>query len=148
MQSAVTNTSNSVATQAVTTADGLTVGGIIVPIIEYITYAPIVTDVSKAIFVAIEAIQVTSVREVHGIASVSGTLQIEKLTGTTAPASGITMLTGTINLAATANTVVSGTLTGTTSTLQLAAGDRIGIVLAGTLTSLVGSIIQITFKRI
>ena len=94
------------------------------------------SDVSKAVFIADRAYVVTGVKAVFGTASASGTLNVEKLTGTTAAGSGTAMLTGTLSLSGTPNTVLSGTLTGTTATLTLAAGDRIGVVLAGTLTSL------------
>lgn len=142
------NLGSTVATQSVSTADGLTVNSVIVPVLKTITYSPIVTDVSKVIFIATEAVQLVAVREVHAVASISGTLQIEKLTSTTAPGGGTTLLTGTVSLSGTANTVATGTLTGTVPSLQLAVGDRIGIVLAGTLTSLVGSLIEIDLKRI
>lgn len=116
--------------------------------LDKVEWRPISTDVTKNIFIADAAYLVTAIREVHGTASSSGTLQIEKLTGTTAAGSGTNMMTGTINLAATANTVVSGTLTATTATLTLAVGDRIGGVLGGTLTSLAGCSIVITLQRI
>jgi len=113
-----------------------------------IEWRPISTDTTKNLFIADAAYLVTAIREVHGTASTSGTLQIEKLTGTTAAGSGTNMMTGTVSLSATANTVVSGTLTATTATLTLAAGDRIGGVLAGTLTNLAGCVIVISLQRI
>lgn len=142
------NLGSVVPTQAVSTPDGLTVAGIIVPVYKTAPVSLFVTDVSKAIYIATEAVQLVAVRVVFGIASVSGTLNIEKLTGTTVPGSGTALLTGTISLAGTANTVLSGTLSATTADLQLAAGNRIGIVLAGTLTSLVGAVVEIDLKRI
>jgi len=78
---------------------------------------------------------VLSVDVVHGTASASGTLQVEKLTGTTAKSSGTNILTGTISTAGTANTVNSGTLVTATAACELAAGDRLGLVNGGTLTS-------------
>lgn len=131
-----------------TSVDSLKVAGIIVPVTKIVTFNILVTALSQAIFIATEALQVVAVREVHGVASVSGTLNVEKLTSTTAPESGTAILTGTINLAATANTVNTGALSGTVATLQLAAGNRLGIVLAGTLTSLVGCMVQVEFKRV
>lgn len=131
----------------VTTADKLTVGGVIVPQQVYLSVPIFATDVNKTIFVATEAVQVTAVRAVYGVLAVAGTLTVEKLTGTTAPGSGTAMLTGTLDLSGTANTVLSGALTATTSTLQLAAGDRIGCVLA-TLTGLVGCSVTIVLKKI
>lgn len=132
----------------VTTADKLTVGAVIVPQTKTIVWKPIVTDLTQAIFIADEAYQVIGVNACWGVASISGTLQVEKLTGTTAPGSGTSMLTGTVSLAGTANTVTAGTLSGTVGNLQLAAGDRIGGVLGGTLTALLGATVVITLKRI
>ncbi len=133
---------------AVTTADKLTVGGVIVPQAVYVNVPLFVTDLTKSVFVATEALQVTAVKAVYGVVSLSGTMALEKLTGTTAPGSGSSMLTGALDLTTTANTVLSGTLTGTTANLQLAAGDRIGCVLGGTLTGLLGCVLTIALKRI
>lgn len=148
MDSKITNSGISVPTQAVTTADGLTVNSVIVPVVQYFSFPIFVTDLSKTIFTAVEAFQVTSVRAVFEVASVSGAITVEKLTGTTAPGGGTAMLTGTLSLVGTADAVLSGALTATTSVLQLAAGNRIGIVLSGTLTSLIGAVVTIGLKRI
>lgn len=95
--------------------------------------------IDQNVFVADRAYQLVGVREVHGTASSDGgavTLDVVKLTGTTAPASGTTMLSGTINMKGTANTVVSGGLTATAANLLLAVGDRIGFNYTGTVTAL------------
>jgi len=63
------------------------------------------------------------------------TLQVEKLTGTTAPGSGTSLLTTAFNLKSTINTVVTGVLTPTVGAIQLAAGDRLALKLSGTPTS-------------
>lgn len=102
------------------------------------------TDATRTVFVATRACRLKAVKEVHSTASTSGTLQLEKCTGTTAPGSGSSLLTGTMTLAGTANTVVSGTLVATVATITLAAGDRISIVIAGTMTNLVGGLATIT----
>jgi hypothetical protein len=70
----------------------------------------------------------------------SATADLKKCTGTTAPASGTTMLAGTIALDTTANTVTTRTLSTTNSNLLLQVGDRIGMDLSGTLTGLSGFI--------
>lgn len=106
------------------------------------------TAVTRTGLTARVAFQVTDVAIVFGTASASGTFSIEKLTGTTAPGSGTTMLTGTISTAGTANTVLVGTLTATVATLQLAVGDRIGFVFTGTETGLVGLNIMLSLKRL
>lgn len=148
MDSNIRNASGIVSTQSVTNADGLTVNGVIVPVFKTIAVPLIVTDLSKSIYIATEAVQLVAVRCVYGVVTASGTLTIEKLTGTTAPGGGTVVLTGTLDLTTTANTVLSGTLTGTTANLQLAAGNRFGIVLGGVLTGLVGGMVELDLKRI
>ena len=90
---------------------------------------------------------VTEVREVHQTASTSGTLQIEKLTRTQALDAGVNVLSATISLSATADTVVTGTLTATEADRLLARGNRLAMKDAGTLTSgaNVTVVIEITF---
>jgi hypothetical protein len=75
---------------------------------------------------------------VAGTGGGAATLDIRKCTGTQAPASGTTVLTGTFDLTTTANTVTTPALT-TGAVLSLAAGDRLACVLSGTLTSLVAN---------
>jgi len=77
---------------------------------------------------------VLGINVVHGTASTSGTVQVERLQGTEAKTTGDDLLTAAISTAGTADTVNAGTLT-TVDYLQLAAGDRLGLVNAGTLTS-------------
>jgi collagen type VII alpha len=96
------------------------------------------TDATRTVFIATRACRFKGVKAVFSTASTSGTLQVEKCTGTTAPGSGTSLLTGTVSLSGTANTVVSGTLIATVASLTLAAGDRLSIVIAGTMTNLAG----------
>jgi hypothetical protein len=100
------------------------------------------TDASRAVYIATRAVRFKAVSYMHTTGSTSGTLQIEKLTGTTAAGSGTVLLTGTMDLSATtsANTVITGTLIATVASLTLAAGDRLGIKIGGTMTSLAGAI--------
>lgn len=133
---------------AVTPADGLTVNSVIVPQTLFVSVVLNALSVTTAAFVADTTYQITGVNVVWGVASISGTFSIEKLTGTTAPGGGTGLLTGNIDLSATANTVTAGALTSTTANLQLAAGNRVGIVLGGTLTSLVGCNVTLSLKRI
>jgi hypothetical protein len=102
------------------------------------------TDATRTVFVALRACRLKAVKEVHSTASSSGTLQVEKCTGTQAPGSGTNLLTGTMTLAGTANTVVSGTLIATVASLTLAAGDRLSVVIAGTMTNLAGSRVSLS----
>lgn len=112
---------------------------------------------AQDIFVAApgQNFQVTGVTATFGTASSSGTLDVLKCTGTTAAASGTTVMTGTVSLAGTANTPVQGTLTSTTANIQLTGGpvsaptfDRLAIKLGGTLTSLADCLVQVRIKRI
>jgi hypothetical protein len=128
--------------------DGVTIGGNIAHNVEVLTIAGLAAaSVSQSVFICDAAYQLVSVKEVHGTASTSGTLMVEKCTGTTAPGSGTACLTGTVSLAGTANTVVSGTLN-TDASITFAAGDRVSLKFAGTMTNLVGCSVLLTFKRV
>lgn len=76
--------------------------------------------------------------EVHTIAgTVTPTLQIEKLAGTAATGSGTSLLMNPFNLAGTANTVQIAKLANIQNTnFNLAVGDRLGLSVSGTLTTL------------
>src|SRR5258707_14422795 len=85
--------------------------------------APIATAaVNQSFYIAPYPVEVVSFNAVWAVASTSGTIMLEKSTGTQAPASGTNVLTGTISSAGAANTVTAGTLTTTRTTLQLATG--------------------------
>lgn len=75
--------------------------------------------------------------EVHQTAgTISPTLQIEKLTGTTASGSGINLLANAFDLTVAANTVQYGKLAQiSNSNFNLAIGDRLGLVAGGTYTT-------------
>ena len=75
------------------------------------------------------------------------TLDLEKLTGTTAPDSGSAVLASTLSLKATANTVQTGTL-GTNAVRNLVAGDRLCLKDAGTLTSIANVTVLIELQII
>ncbi len=107
------------------------------------------TSASQVVFIADGYYEVVGVKEAHGVAGgAASAVTVEKLTGTTASGSGTAMLTATIALNGTANTVLSGTLVATKATLRVAAGDRIGIVLSGTLTGLANCNVSIALKRL
>lgn len=106
------------------------------------------TDATRTVFVAPYPCKVIAVKEVHSTASSSGTLTLEKCTGTVAPGSGTVLLTATMSLSDTANTVVSGIVVGTQADITLAAGDRLGVKIAGTLTSLAGSLVSIMLVQV
>lgn len=141
----------------VTTADKLTVGGVIVPqAIEVTHHAQDATAmVDQSFFVANRAYQVIAVREVHAVAEATAVtllVQVTKDTTTDAPGAGTNLLTNTTNAGfdckATANTVQVGTLTATGAALQLAVGDRLSVDYTAAATELVGVTISCTLKPI
>ena len=81
-----------------------------------------------------------AISEVHSTAGTDGgtvTLAVTKDTGTDAPGAGTTVMTGTINLKGTANTVQNATVV-TTAVATLAAGNRLATKVTGTATALAG----------
>lgn len=97
--------------------------------------APVTAANYGTFFIADRKYQVVGVRVVHGTASSSGTVTVEKLTGTQAKAAGVALLASAASTAGAANTVLSPTLTSTAADLILDAGNRLGLVNGGTLTS-------------
>lgn len=104
-------------------------------------------------FIADRAYTVQSIKENHVTASTSGTLQVGKvLAARTTDAVGDVangnkaFMSGTINLASTANTPTTGTLSGTGSDYVLAAGDKIGLSFTGTIGTYVGGCVTIILK--
>ena len=116
---------------------------------ECITVSGLVaTSTSQDLLVAPYPLQISGVSVTFGTASSSGTADLVKMTGTTAVSAGTTLLTGTMSLAGTANTPVNGTLVSTVATLQLAKGDRLGLKLGGTLTSLANCNVTVRFIKL
>lgn len=107
------------------------------------------TSVSRTV-IAIDNVSgsfvLAGVSAVFTTASSSGTLQVESASGTTALGSGTSQLSSALSLSGTANTTVNGVLIASPTVLN--AGDRLGIILAGTLTSLAGCCVTITLKRV
>ena len=99
-------------------------------------------------FTARHPMEVLWVSEVHAVAGSDGsavTLDIEKLTGTTAPGSGTSVLASTYDLKGTANTVVikeGVDLSLTGNNRQLNEQDRLALVDTGTLTAVAS--VQVT----
>lgn len=96
-------------------------------------------------FVATRACRVKAISAVFSVASTSGSMNLQKNTGTTAPGAGSQLLSGSMSLSGTANTVVNGSLVASVATLTLAAGDRISVSLGGAMTSLAQCQVSITF---
>lgn len=77
-------------------------------------------------------------------ASSSGTLQVERLQGTEAKGAGNDLLSAVIATDGTAETVNTGALITTNPEfLELAAGDRLGLVNGGTLTSMADLVVTV-----
>jgi hypothetical protein len=136
------------ATAAATLTPAETTRGRIVKIIpgELITQQILASAVSQDIFVADDNYQVVSVQAVPTVIGGSGaTITVEVLTGTQAPGAGVAQLTAALALNGTAHAVVTGTLIAAPTTMV--AGNRLGIVMAGTLTGLVGTI-TVKIKRV
>jgi hypothetical protein len=136
-------------TGAITATGGVTGQSFVVNYIGQTTEAA--TD--RVIFTAPVACQVTAAYEVHAVAAGGASaLQVTKDTGTTAPGAGTDLLTNNTNtgfdLNATANTVQTGTLTGTVASLQLAVGDRLAIDFANTIQLTAGLNVVVLLKTI
>ena len=101
---------------------------------------PVAADaVSQVAFIADRPYNVVSVQEAHSVVGGSGaTAQLYKASGTTAIGSGTAITTAAFSLTSTINTVQTGTLSATTANTVLAAGDRLGLVFAGTVTGVDG----------
>ena len=107
---------------------------------------------SQHIWIAPFACRIKSVTEIHKTAgnhSAAVTAYVEKLTGTTAVGSGVSVMSGTFNLKGTANTLQTATLAtvhprndGLSQDIFLAAGDRLALVVTGNTQTLAG--VQVT----
>lgn len=117
-------------------------------ILTNVQVTPTATDATRHVFICNRAMRLKAGSSVFTTASTSGTWTVEKLTGTTAAGSGTALLTGTVALSGTANTVANGTLISTVASLTFAAGDRVGIVFAGTMTNLVGGLITLSMTPV
>jgi hypothetical protein len=112
----------------------------------YIAHSIYGTDAATAakygvFFIAPVPCYVSGFKEVHKTAGTDAgtvTLGLEKLTGTQALDAGVAVLSATLSLKATADTVQSGTLTTTLANRNLSTGDRLALDDSGTLTSVAG----------
>ncbi|NBQ67420.1 MAG: hypothetical protein EBU46_00770 [Nitrosomonadaceae bacterium] len=113
------------------------------------------TTADGAFYIANRPMEVVAIREVHSTAGSDGSavnVQVVKDTGTNAPGAGTDLLTNNssagFNLKGTANTVQTGTLTATAASKKLAAGDRLSLDFAGTLTAVAGVVVTVTLRPI
>jgi len=75
------------------------------------------------------------------------TAALTKVSGTTAPASGTALQTGTFDLKGTARTNQAGVLVANQSSLTFAAGDSLSLDVTGTLTAVVG-LLTVVYQRL
>ncbi len=123
---------------------------------KYITHSLFGTTAQTAtnygiIFVARHPIEIMRIAETHSVAgSDSGavTLDVRKAESGVAMASGKTLLTSTFNLKSIANTPVYKEGQNLSANRKLKEGDRIGLVVSGTLTSLTDVQITIYYSEI
>ena len=80
--------------------------------------------------------------------STTASVDVRKVASGTAKSSGTTVLAAVIDLSTTADTIQSPALSATVANLQLAAGDSLAAVSAGTLTAVDGVTVQATLKPI
>lgn len=139
----------------VVNADSFTVAGVKAPD-EIVLEATLdAASVDKHMFIANRAYEVTSVREIHSVVGSTGAdVRPRKILAASVSAPGATaganvkeLTTAVLDLTATADTHVSGTLSATAADLKFAAGDKLSLLFSGTLTNLVGRIV-ITLKAI
>lgn len=110
----------------------------------FVMYGAPAAATDTAFYIATRPLLVVTVSESHAVAA-GGTskLNLMKDTGTTAPGGGAGLLTNNSNagfdLAATANTVQTGTLTATVATKTLAAGDRLSVHFSAAIQSTSGA---------
>lgn len=97
-------------------------------------------------FIADRDYVVTAIRAVWATAESTGAMDImvEKLTGTTACASGTDLLSAAIDATGTANTVATGALVTTASAHLLAAGNRLCVDLSATPNEVVNMVVTAT----
>jgi hypothetical protein len=109
--------------------------------------------IDQNVFIADRPYKVVEIREAHPVAGTDGgavSLDVKKATGTTAIASGTTVLGSTFDLKGTANTVQKKTRANggvvSTPVAQLAEGDRLGIDITGTTTSITQVVLSVVLE--
>jgi len=102
--------------------------------------------VSRDIFVSDGYYRVRAARLSFSVTSTSGTLQVETLLSGENAGAGVDQLTGTMDLSGTADTPVLGVVIAEPTLIS--PGDRVGIVLAGTLTGLINCLLTVYVERL
>jgi len=136
---------------------GTTVGGYKVQYLEPVNLMVSATSTSQSVFIVPNlyvaggtavspSYKLVEVNVVFGTAGgAAAAVTVEHLTGTQASGAGTALLSATIPLTGAANTVLSGVNSTTLTAAQatFAPGDRLGVVLSGTLTGLANCYIQV-----
>ena len=108
---------------------------------------PVVNVTDAPVFIADRPYQLKAVLAVYSVAAGGAlTLDVKKCTGTTAPASGTTMLASTINLNTTINTNITASLSATAANLLVTTGDRIAFDYSSTIQSLAGCVVTLVLR--
>ena len=103
---------------------------------------------TQCVFIADQAYEFSTVQEVHATAagSATATIDITKDSSGTVPGAGTSLLSSVMLLNTTANTPQGRTRSTDAKAVQIAAGDRISVKFAGTLTSLAGVVVTIVLS--
>lgn len=123
---------------------------------EIVYQCPLNADcVDKTFFIANYPCVVTDIRYIHQTAGSDAgavNVQVTKDTGTNAPGAGTDLLLNNagagFDCKGTANTVQVGSLVVDPLVRTLAAGDRLALDFAGTVTALVGVVVAVNLLRI
>lgn len=107
--------------------------------------------IDQNVWIANGSYVVTGIQYNHGTAGNDAsavTLDVKKCTGTTAPASGTSLLDSAFNCKATANTIQTGTVVSSEATRTLTTGDRLALDFTGTVTSLANVTVAVSLRRV
>lgn len=134
-------------TVTVTDADGLTVGGKIIPQEIVVTWPLSASSVDESVFIPTEGYNVTAVEVRYSVAASSGptNVTLKKCTVGEAPASG-DAITSAMLLNGTVNQVYS--YTPIVGSEGITAADTLCLDYDGTMTALAGGTVTITLKRV
>lgn len=133
----------------------LRLAGVKVTPVKIVTFVINAASVDAWVYLADAAYRVTKIECDYSVAGGSGAAAtLRKVTadevapGAAAGATVIELQTAAFDLTATANTTQTATLSETPADLLLAAGDKVGVNMAGTLTNLAGGIIALHLEPV
>lgn len=91
-----------------------------------------------------EYFEIVAVNAHFDVVSTSGTVDVRVVPTATAATGGASALTGTISTASGARTYTAGSLVTSVATRTVAPGSAVSIILGGTLTGLVGLVVEVS----